>query len=296
VSERGRRWIGVALLCGVASGCLLSSPPITPSEALASSVRRVRVVPVESMPLVLEPADDADREAVAALAHQGSRAGTGAVPPAPGETETAIASTATTTAKFILTGFNLFVIVTAGEVIAESVAAGGETADDSPVLVKGEPHEFWTPTVDIARRAVELLHSTGRDAQLADAYLRLPVQARVITWDMEYWWKPLRRFYGTNPSTVDFSSLGLEPDEAVLEVGLLNHAYYRDRLVLQVFVRLIEMPTHRVVGRAREAPSAFATSGSLVPLLENDAAGLKRLIVETGNQLLYQCLADLRLN
>jgi hypothetical protein len=43
---------------------------------------------------------------------------------------------------------------------------------------------------------------------MIDGYVRLPITDRTTTWHMENWLGPLRRWYNSDVSTVDYAALG----------------------------------------------------------------------------------------
>jgi hypothetical protein len=94
-------------------------------------------------------------------------------------------------------------------------------------------------------------------------------------------------------STIDYASLGSAKSDVILEVGVLNYEYGLERVILQVWVKLIDPSTRQVLGRARSFEQS--TAQPLAPLLQNDAQGMKRLVLEMGNRLLAKCLADVGL-
>jgi hypothetical protein len=178
--------------------------------------------------------------------------------------------------------------------LAEASSAGKEVPGETAIIERGQPSEIWTPSVEFAKTAVVTLqHAGSREVRMIDGYVKLPITDRAITWHMENWLGPIRRLYSSDMSTVDYAAMGSVHADAILEVGVLNYEYASGRLILQVFVRLIDTRTRRVLGRARNI--SFSKGGPLAPLLQKDADGMKRLILETGDRLLAKCLTEIGL-
>jgi hypothetical protein len=178
--------------------------------------------------------------------------------------------------------------------LVEAASAGKEVPGETAVIQMDRPSETWMPTVEYAKTAAVALQQAGsRDVRVIDGYVRLPITDRSITWHMQNWLGPIRRLYSSDMSTVDYAAIRSDHADAILEVGVLNYEYYNQRFMLQVFVRLIDPRTKQVLGRARNSFSSKV--GPLTPLLQNDAEGMKRLILETGNRLLAKCLAEIEL-
>jgi hypothetical protein len=158
----------------------------------------------------------------------------------------------------------------------------------------GYPGESWVPSVEYARTAVVVLQQRGfRGARMIDAYVRLPIADRSVTWHLENWMAPIRRWYNAGVSNVDYASIGSAQADVILEVGVSNYEYAFERLILQVWVKLVDPDTGQVLGRARNFEQSAAQP--LAPLLQSDAEGMKRLVVEVGNRLLARCLDDVGL-
>lgn len=282
-----RHWTLLASLCACLSGCV--GPAIIPEGDIAPGIRTIGVVPVEVMPLVLHPETQEDRAAINAVARA-------ALDQTAAQTPGAVPGTSLMLApvQSIRVGASVIAIVGGAGLLGEAGAAGREVFGERAVLEIGSPSENWLPTAEFAKTAVAALQrGSNRQGRIIDGYLKPPIGNRGITWHMEDWLGPLRRLYSSEISNVDYTVIGAGRVDAVLEVGVLNYEYWQKRLVLQVFVRLIDLQTRRVLARTRH----FVTdeTGPLAPLLRNDAKGMQRLVVETGNRLLVQCLIEIRL-
>jgi hypothetical protein len=280
------------LLCILISGCV--SPQIIPKANVLSSIRTINVVPIESYPLILHPEGEEDKKAIEAASTSliaGSVRSTNGPAASLSGSVTPLASVPI---KNIRTGASLLAIVGGTAMLAEAASAGKEVPGETAVIEMGQPNEIWTPSVEYAKTAAQALRQDGvRVASAIEGYVKLPITDRSMTWHMEQWLGPIRRLYSSDMSAVDYTAIGCHHADAILEVGILNYEYYSGRLILQVFVRLINPCTKQVLGRARQFSSLKA--GPLAPLLRNEADGMKLLILETGNQLLARCMTEIGL-
>ncbi len=290
-----KRWI-LALLLGVCtSGCLASQ--IIPQQSVLRSMRTINIAPIESPPLILHPNTDDDRTAIAAMMESTAS-------PTAESARTASglgASLSRSAAPFILapiarvrTGASVVGVIGGLAMLLEAASAGKEVPGESAVIEMDHPSETWVPSVEYAKTAVAELQQRGiRNVRMIDGYVKLPITDRSTTWHMEEWLGPIRRWYNSDVSSLDYAAIGSDQVDAVLEVGVMNYEYFSEGLLLQVFVRLIDPHTKQVLGRVRnyEHPKA----GPIAPLLQNDAEGMKRVIMETGNRLLATCLLELGL-
>jgi hypothetical protein len=152
----------------------------------------------------------------------------------------------------------------------------------------------WSPTRELADAATAQLRSSGnaRDVTLADDYRRLAVESRTTTWHMENWYRPIREWYAADGPVGEYKNEYTD-DAVVLEVGLLNWEWHTNRLVVQVMMRLIDVGSGRVIGRARHW--AFPKIGRAAEVLSADNAALKHIFLETARPLIADGLRDLRL-
>ena len=266
-----KNWILTLLACTLIPGCVSSQ--IIPKEGSISFIHKIDVVPVEAMPLLLHPLTEDDREALGAMAVY-----------VPGVGEPSLGWLAQSTHRGHATWFP-----------SDAISSGREVPGEVFVFEKGQPGGMSRPTTEYAKAAVVLLRKGGdREAKVVDRYIELPITNRYITLHMEDWLAPVRRLYNSDVSRVDYAALASSDHvDAILEVGAFTSEYVFDRLLLSVFVRLVDTRTGQVLGRT--AAMSIQKEGPLAPLLRDDAAGLKRLVLETGNRLVAQCLGEVRL-
>jgi hypothetical protein len=278
------------LICALISGCVSSQ--IIPNAGTLSSIRTINVVPIEGMPLIIDPDTMDDTKAINALMQSNARRMSARTPSVNG------AGTSLSRSDAPLAAFLPPKTLGAGAIfdLPAAALAGREVPDENAVIEIGQPDQTWMPSVEFAKTAMEVLQQGGKlEVRMIDAYVKPPIMDRSITSHMENWLGPIRRLYNSDMSTIDYTAIGPDGADAVLEVGTLNYEYYSwiGRLSLTVFVRLVELRTKQVLGRARNY--SFSKAGPLAPLLQNDAEGMKRLILDAGNRLLTKCLTEIGL-
>lgn len=286
------RWSLILLFSVFTSGCVSSQ--VIPKGNLLSSIRTISVVPIETIPLLLHPDNVDDRKAIdIALGSTKNPIGTSA--PKMDRTDTSLSPV-----TFILSPppvrqiASILVIIGAVATLAEIASAGKEVPGETAVIEKGQPIGIWAPTVELAKRTIDSLQSRGfRTAHLIDGYVKLPITDRSINLYMENWLGPIRRYYNSNISTVNYADVDSVHSDAILEVGIMNYEYVKEGLSMQVFVRLVDPRTKQVLGRVRK--HVYSDSGPLATLLRNDAEEMKHLVMETGNHLLVECLDEMGL-
>jgi len=282
ITVKMRRLILAILLCVFSSGCVSSH--IIPKESILPSKRILSVVPIEGPPLILHPDTLADRTAIGDAIVAMRVKGSGDSVSQPAAQFLNVPSTPLGATALMAGMVSLF----------EAAFAEREVTGETPVIEMGQPSEIWMPSVEYSKTAtVELGKAGHRKIQMIDGYVKLPISDRSVTWNMENWLVPIRRLYNSDLSTVDYAVIDSTHTDAVIEVGVMKYEYLLNRLVLQVFVRLVDPRTKKVLGRAKN--SSNSKTEPLARLLQNDAEALKRIILETGNRLLAKCLAELGL-
>lgn len=290
-----KRWFLLIFLCVFTSGCVSSQ--IIPKESVLSPIRTISIVPIECPPLLLNPANPDERMAIDALM-QSAMSPTSVIAPSVNGLGSDLSQS---TAPFInapnasiRTGASVLAIIGGMAMLLEAASAGKEVPGETSAIEMGRPKETWMPSVEYAKTAMLALRQVeSRDVRVIDGYVRLSITDRSISWHMENWLGPIKRWYDSDPSTLDYKAIGSNHADAILEVGVLNYEYFSERLLLQVVVKMIDSRTKQVLGRARNY--SHSKVGPLTPLLQNDGEGMKRLIIETGNGLLVKCLGEIGL-
>jgi len=293
--EKMKRWHLVLFLCVFMSGCVSSQ--IIPKGSVVPSLRTISVVPIECMPLLLHPDTKDNKKAIDALMQSDTRPASASAPSVSGPGISLSRSAApliNAPVATIRTGASVLAVIGGTGMLLEAASAGKEVPGETAVIEMGQPSEIWMPSVEYAKTAMVKIQQAGsREVRIIGGYIKLPIMDRSITWHMEHWLGPIRRLYNSDVSTVDYAVIGSDHADAILEVGIFSYEYGSERLILQVFVRLVDPRTKQVLGRARNY--AASKTGPLAPLLQNDAEGMKRIILQTGNHLLTKCLAEIGL-
>jgi hypothetical protein len=146
--------------------------------------------------------------------------------------------------------------------------------------------------VDLAKTAAEALRrDAARNVYLVDGYVQLrstdpsqsPAEARPEVPER------LLRWYNEEVASADYSSLGLDGLDALLEVGIDLYDYdAHGRLTkLGVMVRLVDPATKQVLGRAKDSRTTdFRAAKPELPKQRDKAV---------GRELVTQCLKKLGL-
>jgi len=196
----------------------------------------------------------------------------------------------------IRTGASVLTIIGGIAMLVEANSAGKEVPGETAVIEMDQPTATWMPSVEYAKTAVVALQQAGsRDLRVIDGYVRLPITDRSMTWHMENWNGPINRWYNSDVSTVDYAAIGSNYVDAILEVGVFSYQYYRETLILHVFVRLIDPRTKTGIGTSEKHILPLAKGWTTRSSVAKRCRGMKRLILETGNRLVAKCLTKIGL-
>lgn len=121
-----------------------------------------------------------------------------------------------------------------------------------------ESGNAWIPTVVLAQKVTARIASGGKHEVFMERALRkypgIATRERAVF--LENWMAPMRDWYNQDFSPFDYRAYRDQDVDTVLEVGLLNYSLYRDHMILQVMLRLVDPGTGRVLGRARQTDLA----------------------------------------
>jgi hypothetical protein len=190
-----------------------------------------------------------------------------------------------------LGGAVLFGILLAVEA-PESAAARGEASESVEQLLSQE--DAWIPTIILARLVQEELAAKGfRVAELDSGTAPIPsMEDRSYTFMMENWMAPIRQWYGSNPSEIEYARPE-GPIDGVIEVGISNYEYAGKSLLLQVMVRLINPETKHVVARSRKYKQFDV--GRPEEAFANQGLAFKSEFETRGKELIRKALDDMGL-
>jgi len=290
-----KQLFSAVLLSVLMLGCVSSQ--IIPKENALSHIRTICIVPIECPPLLLHPASKDDRTAIVALLESAANPSGVVAPNITGGGDSIVQSAApliNAPIANIRTGASILTVIGGLALLVEASSAGKEVPGETSAIEMGRPKETWMPSAEYAKTAMSALRKVeSRDVRVIDGYVRLSITDRSISWHMQNWQGPIRRWYDSDPSTLDYKTIVSKHADAILEVGVLNYEYFSERLCLMVVVKMIDSRTKQVLGRAKNY--SYSKVGPLTPLLQNDGEGMKRLIIETGNGLLVKCLSEIGL-
>lgn len=137
--------------------------------------------------------------------------------------------------------------------------------------------DAWIPTVVLAQEAVDqLAPGGGLEMVKVPGFRKIPgVTFRGRTVLMENWMAPIRAWYNGDTSPFDYSDLGKERVDGVLEVGILNYEIAGELFLVQVMLKLVDSQSGKVLGRAREWANSKVDSPERV--FAGDAQRFKEL-------------------
>lgn len=266
-----QRILASFLILALSSGCM--STPIKTSAETVREIRKIVVVPMEAPPLEVAP-----------LALNGNF---------PGANKYLVFAPDPT---MILAGGMVVAMVFGIVMLVELPAAIREAAKiaDSLESVFGSG-EAWIPTAVLAQEATRRIGSGGRhEVVMERALLKYPgITNRERTVLLENWMAPMRDWYSQDSSPFDYRAYKDRDIDAVLEVGLLNYSLYRDHMILQVMLRLVDPGTGRVLGRARQTDLARIERPD--SLFEENGRLFKDLFAEMGGKLVAAALITIGL-
>jgi hypothetical protein len=286
-----RLWLRIALLCVGVLGCA-SPKGIIPEKSVTASIHTIRIVAVEGLPVLLYAHTDADKAAVDAMLRSPTAPASATGQPTGGVAGASLVNAPVASVRMAGSAVAIFGGLA---LLSEATEAGKEVPGEVPIFVKALPSAGWMPSAELAKSAAALLkQSGGPEVSTINGYVKVPIQDQSITWHMENWAKPLKRFYASDESKIDYATIEAGHVDAVLEVAAMLNEYFNEDIWHSiVFVRLIDPRTKRVLARALN--SSTLEPGALSPLLNNDGAGLKRLVQDSNSKLLAKCLAEIRL-
>jgi hypothetical protein len=188
-------------------------------------------------------------------------------------------------------GALLFGVLIASEAPEAAKSAGAASKSIEELLSETDA---WLPTKVLAEEVgVQLTNKLYGYVVVDPAVRAIPgVKDRTYTLFMENWMAPIRSWYGSNPSEVDYAGVPQDVD-AVVEVGISNYEFHGKSMLLQVHLRLVNSTTRKVLGRSRKwkdfkigvSEEAFANEGEV----------FKERFSYWGSQLISDALLDMNM-
>ena len=188
-------------------------------------------------------------------------------------------------------GAVLYGILFAMDAPEATARSGRQSASIEQLLSKTDP---WLPTMILAQAAQKSLSDHGYDAVTVDVVVReIPgVADRSYTFYMENWLGPIRSWYASEPSEVDYAGVADDASN-VLEIGILNYEVTGSQLLLQVMMKLVDPRTRTVVARSREWKSFEIGDPDVA--FANEGRTFKEKFAYWGEQLVGQALVTMNL-
>jgi hypothetical protein len=273
------RWLLAAFIVPFITACV--SPAIAPSAEQVALTRRIHIVPIEPPPLILPAQYQTKVDAVGLTQVPLALAG--------GELS-------------LVRGFGvvntLLIVVQVSQSSSRPIGPAPPMPSWRPDTPTTEQVKVWVPTVALAREVERQLVGRGVEVSVDRGVRPLPgVAQREVTTLMENWMAPLRAYYNDTKPDSTYASLGAGPLVAVLEVGVMNYEVGLDsHLLVQVFMRLVDPATGRLIGRARAAdPFHLLSVDPLESALANDSAKFKVIFDQATRGLVADALLQLGL-
>ena len=266
-----RRYASLLLVLVFLSGCV--SAQIKPPPNTSGKARKIVLVPMEAPPLEVFIPSFAN-----------------ALPYNVSATMTWVPDQAIHTAgKVGVMICGIFMLLDMPE-SAKRSAKIAESLDN--VLGSGEA---WIPTVVLSEEAVGQIATKGTDTLTLERKFRnYPgITNRERTFFGENWMAPMRDWYNREQSPFDYGAYASQGADAILEVGLLNYSLYRDSLIVQVMLKLVDPASGKVLGRARSYDLAKLSRTD--NLFEDDGKRFKELFAETARKPMNENLRYLGL-
>lgn len=247
------------------SGCF--APPIIPTDAELQHISTLLIVPVEAPPLEIIPDPIYDRLPVYRHYNNMSLS----IPQLPEKT-----------------------YQNPGGVVIVGRVDPGEPYQEVKRVVDpklgasldplGPAGQSWMPTRVLSQNAVSQLNEAKVNAILSERFYRLPITNDHPLVSMKGWHDAIMDWYGLNQATVDYHQPGNNSIDAVVEIAIGNYRVFESQTSLQVFVKLIDLKTGRVLARSRE--HGYVVGNEALSLFHSDSEPFKQLITDLGIGLL----------
>lgn len=153
----------------------------------------------------------------------------------------------------------------------------------------------WYATQDVAWGAARALGEAGRAITVAEEIRRLPAAQATVLRDETR--ERVLAWYDRGSAREDYAKDAQRGADAVIEIGFGTYTAFDGRLFLQVYVRMTDPRTGRLMGRTRAA-HAYAEMPPLPPmeqLFAEEGCLFRKMVVEAGTDLALRCLREMAL-
>jgi hypothetical protein len=249
-------------------GCVASQS--IPEKTIVSSIKTIEIIPIEPPPLsgVSMSTDTYSPNTMISLSM------------IPNTSFQSVARSAT--------------LLFSGWMLIEAATAGLDTGKDVRLLDMMSLEGKWSPTVVLAEETgSQLASGSSVIINPIKFYYELPVDNREVTWHMEDWLGPIRRWYGEEQSLHDYSKIISKEVDIVLEIGICNYEIAFDGFVVQVMLKMIDPATGKTLGRVRNY--TYQKVSPINELLANDGKEFKLIFSRIGQELINKSLIEIGL-
>jgi hypothetical protein len=245
------------------NGCF--APPIIPSDVELQKISTLLIVPVEAPPLEIMPDPIYDR--IPAFRHFDNMSLS--LPSLPEKVYQ-----------------NKAGVVIAGRIGPDDPYQEVKRVDPkaSSLAPLGEVGQTWLPTRILAKQAVSQINKSKINAILSDCFYRIPITNENHAAHMNAWHDAIIDWYGLNQTAVDYNHPGKNTIDAIVEIAIGNYRVFESQTSLQVFIKLIDPKSGRVLARSREA--GYVVGNEALSLFNSDSEPFKQLVTDMGGGLL----------
>lgn len=255
------------ILVFFSTGCLPSQ--IIPTRDIATRIRTIEIIAIESQPLEIVGDMSGGLYGIEGLSGLSGAYGSGAG------------------ALVVLYGVVALIRLPSEANISKS--------NYEKINAMVSDNNAWVPTMALANKAAEILKSCGKYNMVSrTGVVELPgIKNRASTFFMESWMAPLRSWYKANPSLLHYGNKHGVMADAILEVGMLNYSIYRENLIIQIALKLVDPKTGEILGRTKSI--AMVPVGKPKDLFKDGAELFKNAFRDAGSNLLMESLSDISL-
>jgi len=154
--------------------------------------------------------------------------------------------------------------------------------------------DVWLPTKVLAEEVHAQLAEAQYEYVVVDPMVHpIPgLENRSYTYLMENWFRPIRSWYRSNPSEVNY--MGIPEDvDLVIEIGVSNYSYMNPKMNLQVHMRLVDPKTKELLRKTRKWK--YFKMGKPEEAFANEGELFKETFTYWGGQLINAELVKMKL-
>ncbi|HXZ95966.1 MAG TPA: hypothetical protein VEG37_02820 [Burkholderiales bacterium] len=197
-----------------------------------------------------------------------------------------------------------------GIVILAEAPAVRQPAAQAPGSPHGSAKNLWIPSAALADEAASQLQVAGWTVERS-AGLRSPPGMMIGEYDLrgkdvkefyyDNWLSPILLWYKADQSSFDYGRETVQAGELSIEVALRSFEAWPEtrfadaQLRISVFIKVVDPGTSRTLNRATCGGIFESSIGSDDQAFANDGKILKEVFARRGQQLVHECLSELKL-